>query len=183
MASVLDTAELIDPEDQTAINFAVWEKVAVDPLLAGLPHRIESDRYGQIVMSPPPSPIHGHQQFGIGKLLDHHLPGGHVVTECPLSTTEGVKGVDVAWISNELWRAQREQICFTRAPEICVEVVSPGNTRRELREKKALCFETGAVEVWFCHRDGRMEFFAKEAPEKAGTSKLCPGFPQHIEVD
>src|SRR5437588_3528149 len=132
MASVLETAELIDSEDQTAFNLAVWEKVLTDSLLAGLPHRIETDRYGQIVMSPPPAPEHGEEQFAVGERLHQLLPAGHVITECPVSTSEGVKLVDVAWISKERRQAQRGRPCFTQAPEICVEIVSPSNSRREL---------------------------------------------------
>ncbi len=183
MESVLETAEFIDAEGQTAFNLAVWEKVLADPILARLPRRIETNRHGQIVMSPPPAPEHGEEQFGIGELIKRALPGGRIITECPVSTSEGVKLVDVAWMSKQRRRAQEGQICFIQAPEICVEVVSPGNTRRELREKKALYFEAGAEEVWFCHRDGRMEFFRKETPETVGASTLCPGFPQSIEIE
>ena len=183
MASVLDIAELTDSEDQTAFNLAVWEKVLADPFLNGLPHRIETDRYGQIVMSPPPTPEHGQEQFGIGKLLDQLLPAGHVITECPVSTAEGVKGVDVTWISRVRRRSQRGQVCFTQAPEICVEVVSPSNTRRELRNKKALFFAAGAEEVWFCQRDGRMEFFRKAVPETPGVTALCPEFPKQVQIE
>jgi len=183
MASVLDTAELIDSEDQTAFNLAVWEKVLADRFLAGLPHRIETDRYGQIIMSPPPNPEYGEEQFEIGSLLKKLLPNGHVITECPVSTAEGVKGVDVTWISKERRGPLRGQVCFTQAPEICVEVISPGNIRRELREKKALFFAAGADEVWFCHRDGRMEFFCKATPETPASSVLCPAFPQRIQIE
>src|SRR5467141_2982732 len=182
MASVLDTAELIDSEDQTAFNLAVWKKVLADHFLAGLPHRIETDRYGQIVMSPPPAPEHGEEQFEIGSMLKKLLPHGHVITECPVSTAEGVKGVDVTWISKERRQAQRGQVCFTQAPEICVEVISPGNTRRELREKKALFFAAGAEEFWFCQRDGRMEFFRKAEPETPAGFALCPAFPEHLQI-
>jgi hypothetical protein len=80
MASVLDSTELIDSEEQTAFNFAVWKKVLADSSLAGLPHRIETDRHGQIIMSPPPAPEYGEEQFGIGKRLDQLLPDGHVIT-------------------------------------------------------------------------------------------------------
>jgi Uma2 family endonuclease len=180
MASVLESVELLDSGNPTAFNLAVWRKVLADPVLARLPHRLETDRYGQIVRSPPPAPEHGEEQFSVGKLLDQMLPGGHVITECPLSTSEGVKLVDVAWISKRLRQAQRGAVCFTQAPEVCVEIISPGNTRRELAEKKQLYFAAGAEEVWFCHRDGRMEFFRKEAPETAGSSALCSRFPQRI---
>ena len=178
MASILDTAESIDTGDQTAFNLAVWEKVLGDSVLAKLPHRIETDRYGQIIMSPPPAPEHGEEQFSIGQRLAQFLPAGKVITECPISTSEGVKLVDVAWISQARRQSQRGSSCFTQAPEICVEIVSPSNTRRELLEKKRLYFAAGAEEVWFCQHDGRMEFFRKADPENSGASSLCPAFPQ-----
>lgn len=182
MPSVLDISELIDSNDPTAFNIAVWEKIVADPVLAALPHRIETDRYGQIIMSPPPAPEHGEEQFAIGKRLDQLLPGGHVITECPVSTTEGVKLVDVAWISSTRRQSQRGKTCFIHAPEICVEVISPSNSRRELREKKALFFASGAEEVWLCYGDGRVEFFRKETPETPGASALCPAFPQRLPI-
>jgi Uma2 family endonuclease len=64
-----------------------------------------------------------------------------------------------------------------------VEVISPSNSRRELREKKTLFFAAGAEEVWFCHRDGRVEFFHQAEPEIPGDSALCPAFPRRIQID
>src|SRR5947199_8647807 len=98
MASVLDTAELIDSEDQTAFNLAVWEKVLADRFLAGLPHGIETDRYGQIILSPPPNPEHGEEQAEIVSLLKKLLPKGQVITDWPVSTAGGVKGLDFTWL-------------------------------------------------------------------------------------
>lgn len=62
-------------------------------------------------------------------------------------------------------------------------MISPGNSQRELREKKVLFFAAGAEEVWFCNRDGRMEFYRKEAPETPAGSTLCPEFPQRIQIE
>ncbi len=98
----------------------------------------------------------------------------------PFSTSEGVKLVDVAWVSPARRQAQRGRVSFTQAPEICVEIVSPSNTPRELREKKALYFAAGADEVWFCQREGRMQFFRRQAPETPAASALCPAFPEHF---
>ena len=66
MASVLYGLEDIDSEDQTAFNLAVGKKVQEDRFLAGLPHRIETDRHDQIVLSPPPAPEHGEELIKIG---------------------------------------------------------------------------------------------------------------------
>ena len=183
MASVLQSPELVDCEDQTAFNLAVWQEVLADRFLASIPHRVETDRYGQIVMSPPTSPEHGEEQVEIASILKSLLRPGHVISECPVSTTEGVKAVDVAWMSKPRRQAQRGKTCFTQAPEICVEIISPGNSRRELHEKKILLFEAGAAEVWLCHRDGQMEFFRKEAVETPAASILCPQFPKSIHVE
>jgi hypothetical protein len=47
--------ELRHSAEQTAFNLKRWEEIHADPYLAKLPHRIETDRYGNIVMSPPPA--------------------------------------------------------------------------------------------------------------------------------
>src|SRR5688572_16456894 len=118
MPSILESVEHVDSEDQTAFNLAVWRKALGDPFLARLPYRVETDRFGQIIMSPPPAPEHGQAQAEIASLLKEFLPDGFVITECPVSTAEGVKAVDVAWISKAKRQAQRGQACLTQSPEI-----------------------------------------------------------------
>jgi Uma2 family endonuclease len=183
VASVLEPVDMMEIEDQTAFNLAVWEKVLENAELAALPYRIETDRNGQLIMSPPPASDHGEDQARIVALLARLLPGGIVIAECPISTSDGVKLADVAWISRERRGPQRRSVCLTRAPEICVEVISPRNTRREMREKRALYFDAGAEEVWFCRRDGQLEFFLAAAPETPAVSRLCPDFPRQVAVD
>src|SRR5260370_42190529 len=91
--------QLRTAERQAAFNLNRWREVLGDPDLARLPHRIETDRHGHILMSPPPTPAHGDQQSEIVYLLKTLLPQGRVVTECPLSTSDGVKAIDVAWLA------------------------------------------------------------------------------------
>lgn len=175
--------EPVTLEEQHAFNLAVWARVLADPWLQSLPYRIETDRYGHIIMSIPPAPEHGESQADIAYHLRVLLPHGRVITECPVSTSKGTRGADVVWTTRERRRAQRGQVCLTCAPEICVEVFSPSNSPAEMREKRALYFEAGAEEVWFCHRDGRMEFFCKDAPEMPVASRICPAFPARIELE
>ena len=72
------------------------------------------------------------------------------------------------------------RVCFSRSPEICVEVLSPGNSDTEMQEKMALYFDAGAREVWLCETDGAMKFFAGGVSVHA--SKLCPDFPKQIQL-
>ncbi len=182
MSTLLDEPETLELADQHPFNVAVWKKLLADESLAELPNRIETDELGQIIMTPPPAPEHGEEQVEIGSLLKALMKGGHTISECPVSTSGGVKGVDVAWISRERREPQRGQGCFTEAPEICVEIVSPSNSRREMKKKKRLYFEAGAEEVWFREPDGRMAFYLKAAPDVAvEASILCPEFPGRVQ--
>jgi Uma2 family endonuclease len=171
--------ELRHSAEQTAFNLRRWEEVQADPDLARLPHRIETDRYGNIVMSPPPAMPHGVRQAEIARLLGTLLPEGIVVTECPVSTANGVKATDVAWLAGNR-RAETTGICLTSAPEVCVEVMSPSNTKEELLEKAALYFEAGAKEVWICDTLGNIEVFNARS-NRIVASRICPDFPLQIQ--
>ena len=177
------TVELPPQPSLTQQNLARWAEVLADAKLAGLPERIETDRFGHIIMSPPPSAHHGSYQFRIGALLDQHLPGGRVITECPISTADGVKAADVAWASPARLQALGDQVCFPQVPEVCVEILSPANTPVEIKEKTALYFDAGALEVWHCTAQGEMVFWCKDSNQRPGKSQLCPGFPAKIKID
>ena len=173
------TIQLPPLEQQTEFNLQRWFELQNDPDLARLPHRIETDRYGHILMSPPPAPSHGSRQLEIGYLLKNLLPRGHALTECPLSTSDGVKAIDVAWLKPDR-EAEIQSICLTRSPEICVEVLSPSNSEAEMSEKRALYFEAGASEVWFCDEQGNLIFWLASTDEPVEQSLLYPQFPRRI---
>jgi Uma2 family endonuclease len=176
------TLELPAHKTQTAFNLRRWAELLADRELAKVEGRIETDRHGHIIMSPPPAPSHGSFQLEIGRLLWNLMPEGRVLTECPISTADGVKAADAAWVSPERMKELGEQVCFPRAPDLCVEVLSPGNTEAEMKEKMALYFDAGAREVWLCARSGAMSFFSPGAALPSGASELCPQFPQRVEL-
>ena len=168
--------------DQHALNRRRWEELCADPELAKLPNRIETNRHGHIIMMPPPAGIHGSRQGEIAYLLRSKMPPGTSVTECPISTSNGVKAADVGWYSKARIAPIADEICFSIAPEICVEVLSPSNTSKEIDEKKLLYFDAGAEEVWICDADGAMSYFLVAEPGAASDkSILCPDFPGRIE--
>ena len=180
------TIELPVQEDQTAFNLRRWEELLADTelgqRLARIEGRIETDRHGYLIMSPPPGFLHGSYQYRIARLLEDFLPHGRSVTECPISTADGVRAADVGWISLTKLAAIGENICLTEAPEICVEVISPSNTRAEMKEKAALFFAAGAQEFWSCDADGRMTFLTSPDSIGAPTSQLCPQFPLAVKL-
>jgi len=173
------TIELPSQVEQTAFNLRRWDELLADAEIARIEGRIETDRHGHIIMSPPPAASHGSFQYRIGRLLEDLLQGGRVITECPISTADGVKAADVAWASRECVRELGNRTCFSRSPEICVEVLSPGNTEKEIVEKRNLYFDAGAKEVWVCAAEGAVKFFGPNSSELR-RSKICPKFPIRV---
>jgi len=161
-------------EDQQTFNLDAWQRVLADPELAKIEARIETDRHGHVLMSPPPTRQHGSRQFAIARLL-HKLLGDHVQTESPVSTSDGVRSADVSWASDTRQRQSGSSPVFLVAPEICIEILSPSNTAAEMKEKTALYFDAGAREVWLCETDGTMRFHTPSGLLE--RSAICPDFP------
>jgi Uma2 family endonuclease len=161
---------------------STWAEICADPVLKDLPYKIETNRFGKIMMSPA-SFWHGGFEIEIGSLLKKFMKGGRAVAECAIETTDGIRVADVAWISRERYEPHRKAINLPIAPEICVEIISSSNTREEMLEKMQLYFAAGAKEVWLCDEDGKMEFFASDAAGAVLVSKLCPAFPVRVELD
>jgi Uma2 family endonuclease len=87
--------------------------------------------------------------------------------------------VDLAWLDLDRPELLERPLVLTRAPEICVEILSPSNTQSEIDEKHALYFDAGATEVWICNLDGSITFFVSP-DHQAATSALCPALPDRI---
>jgi Uma2 family endonuclease len=140
-----------------------WAEVLADPTLRDLPYKIELNEYGKIVMTPA-SNRHGNIQSHIVRKLWTERNGGEVITECSMETDKGIKVADVAWCSAGFIQRHGMETPFSEAPEICVEVVSPSNSERELAEKRELYFARGAREVWIVSEDGGIRVFGHEGP-------------------
>ncbi len=174
--------ELPNIEDAQAFHLERWAEVCADPALQRLPDRIETNRFGHIIMTPLPGMSHTLRQAEIFARLLELLPHGRALPVCPILTSDGVKGVDLAWITEARIKRGLKGDVLTIAPEICVEVISPKNTRQEMASKRDLYFEAGADEVWFCDRKGALHFFLRGS---GGTdmkaSVLCPTMPRRIK--
>ena len=156
-----------------------WDEVCANRYLQDLPFRIETNRWGQIVMSPPHND-HSFAQSSIYDLLKRLMRDGLTLQETVIDTTDGNKVADATWMSDAFRHAHKGQSSFRDAPEICVEVKSPGNTMGELMEKKDLYLQAGAGEVWIREQSGGMLFFGAEGALE--RSELCPEFPLVVEI-
>ncbi len=143
-----------------------WQDVLADKSLQDLPYKIELNEFGKIEMSPA-SFLYSLLQGEIAKRIGSQLRG-HVFTELEIQTDEGIRVPDVAWGSNDYVKQHIEEVFASRAPEICVEIVSPSNNKTELQQKIELFLSAGAIEVWIVDESGAVTYY-----DSGGQIVLC----------
>ena len=161
MGRMDDAQELIE-RPLSSEELAMRYRALCDDLsFANVPGKIELDVWGRVLMSPAGA-CHGLIQ---GRLV-HKLKstiGGEVITEAPIVTPGGLFLPDAAWASSQFMSAHGSEFSLTRAPEICIEVVSPSNSIKELNEKRQAYLAVGAEEVWIVYpQSKRCEFYGSE---------------------
>lgn len=136
-----------------------WNEALHDPSLQDLPYKIEINAWGKIEMSPA-SNRHSRLQGLLGNAFGQQLPAGAVLPECSILTKIGIRCPDVAWASSEFMAAFGEITPYQRAPEICVEIISPSNVKAEMDEKVGAYLAAGAREVWLVSEEGKIRYFS-----------------------
>lgn len=156
------TSEIIEKPLTREELGSMYQRMCEDPYFANIPGKIELDLWGRIVMSPA-SPYHGTIQ---ARLVQRLAPlGGQAIVEAAIITSIGLLVTDVAWASMEFVANHSSQAPFDRAPELCIEVVSPSNSRKELSEKVATYLASGALEAWIVYpQSKRFEYFSSNGP-------------------
>lgn len=164
-----------------APNLTRLRELHDDPYFGSLDGRMETNGRGEVILSPPPGRLHQDAEGWIERKLDELL-GGEPNHGYPVSTSDGVKQVDACWYSRERHAELKDPYLPEHPPEICVEVISPSNTVREMEWKRRLYFEAGVAECWECDLHGRMHFYVDPTdPDTASDrSVVCPDFPNLV---
>lgn len=148
-----------------------WDEVINSPLLRNLPFKIELNGFGQIVMTPR-SNKQGAIRSEVGFKIHRSKKRGQIIFGCSTETSDGVKVADVAWASDEFMAEFGEVTPYPKAPEICVEVISPSNTKEEIEHKVELYLAKGALEVWVVNSDKEIAYHTHAGQTK--KSKIVP---------
>jgi Uma2 family endonuclease len=117
---------------------------------------------GEVIRVSRPNWEHGEIAGNVGAAIKAYLrtnPIGRVATESGVITDRGpdtVRGPDVNFISKErMPLGERVNRFADQTPDLCVEIVSPSNTRRAMEDKIKEYFFTGAKVVWVVDPDER----------------------------
>ncbi len=156
-----------------------WQEIIDDPQLSRLPFKVETNEYGQLILTREAF-LHGIYQSRVAEILKQLLPDGITSTETAIETSKGTRVPDVTWFGFAFFEQYREVADLPVAPPICVEVISKNNSLREINNKRKLFFERQAQEVWTCDLEGNMRFFNPKG--ELETSSLVSDFPRKIEL-
>lgn len=123
---------------------ALWAELALDESLGD---HYELSEHGEVIMSPKPTNRHQVLCSQIAFQIQQHLGPMAVVEAAVLTVKAGVRVPDVAWMPAARWRDVGRGMDLIEAPELVVEVLSPGNRKAEMRHKVAAYLESGVREV------------------------------------
>lgn len=153
-------AMLVYPQLSAEELAARWRELLVQP---GLPDRFEIDEYGEMIEMNPPVVPHQRIVRALQRQIEDQL-GGEALPGTGVLTSIGVRIPDVAWRAQ--WTQGDPAI---PAPDICIEVLSPDNTRREVAEKTTAYLAAGAREVIIVELSGRIRCFSQQGESEASA--------------
>jgi len=138
-----------------------YRELCHDRRFANVPGKIELDVWGRVLMTPA-SVYHGRIQGRICQKLAA-LGGGETIIEPGVATDTGLFVPDLAWASANFISAHVGEIALSGAPELCIEVISPSNSVKELEDKRVAYLAAGAKEVWIVYpQSKRYETYGKQ---------------------
>ena len=157
--------------------------LGVDDFLQIIEHADFEDRVvelieGEIVEMPLPNPIHAAilislstamnvfvKENRLGRVLGGDVP---FILERNPDGRDTLRGLDIAYLSTERFPGTLTRRPFAVAPDLAVEIISPGNKAEDIEKKIEQLLEAGASLVWIVYPDLRR--VAVHSP--AGTVRL-----------
>jgi Uma2 family endonuclease len=110
----------------------------------------EELHWGQFVTLSRPEAWHVKLQMKLTELLQPMAAEqGYVVVELPFRAVPeyDVRAADVAVVAKARWDEANEGY-LAGAPELVIEILSPSNSKSQIREYAALCLANGCEEFW-----------------------------------
>ena len=143
-----------------------WQELAGDP---DSPDYYEVNEFGEVIGTPRPTNDHQRIVTAVTSALSQQL-GPEAVQEISIMTDRGIRVPDVSWMRPERWAQAKGKTPLPFVPDVCVEVLSRGNTKEEVTMKTNAYLRGGAREVIVVGLRGEVEFLGSEG--RRATSAL-----------
>jgi ABC-type multidrug transport system ATPase subunit len=111
----------------------------------------------------------------IAQLLTQKLSGGHLVFHAAIETVDGIRTIDVGWISESRMKTMRTEPTWSAAPDISVSLVSTQRSLQEAENDNHFLLKAGAKEAWIVMPDGSLDRRTEN-----GRNKMEVAIPERI---
>ena len=108
----------------------------------------------------------GLQAGKIAQLLMNQLRDGQFVFNAAIETADGVRTIDIGWISESRMKTMRTEPTWSAAPDISVSIVSRKRSLQEAENDNHFLLKAGAREAWILLPDGGIDRRAEHGREK-----------------
>jgi Uma2 family endonuclease len=153
-----------------------WNELAADP---ESPDRYELNEFGELILSPKPTNDHQRVALAVVRALEAQL-GPEAGVEISVYTDRGIRVPDVVWMAPERWREVKRKNPFPFVPDLCVEVLSPSNSRAEITMKTGAYLRGGAREVIVVGLKGEIRYFGAEGSREASVLGVKLALPPDL---
>ena len=169
----MSTDTILSPEALSHL----WAEMAQNEQL---PDWYELTEHGEIIMSPKPSNRHQRLCTEIAFQLRSQLGGEAVVEAAVLTTSAGIRVPDVVWMPEEKWQVVLIDQDLLQAPDLVVEVLSPGNRQAEINHKIQAYLASGIQEVIVVGLDGTITYHHPAGIKPTSTFGITLTLPAHF---
>ncbi len=170
--NMMDITTLVSPDEL----IQQWVALAQDEQS---PDYYELTEYGELVLSPRAETNHQRLCTKIAFQIQSQLGDEAVVEAAVLTTTAGIRVPDVVWMPQERWR-QHPRNTVLDAPDIVVEVLSPGNRKPEMDHKIYGYLQSGVKEVIVVGLTGTIEYIHPDGRHAASIFPLQLKLPADL---
>ncbi len=153
-----------------------WNELAADP---ESPDRYELNELGELILSPKPTNDHQRVAQAVVRALEARL-GPEAGTEISVLTDRGIRVPDAVWMPATRWREVKGKTPFPFVPDVCVEALSPSNSRAEITMKIGAYLRGGAREVIVVGLKGEIEYFGAEGKRETSALGLRLELPPEL---
>ncbi|WP_447971105.1 Uma2 family endonuclease [Nitrospira sp. M1] len=168
----MNTHTLVSSEDL----LQWWAEFAQDPQS---PDCYELTEYGELVLSPRAETDHQRLCAEVAFQLRSQLGGEAVVEAAVLTTTAGIRVPDVVWMPQNRWN-QLPRNAVLEAPELAVEVLSPGNRKPEMNHKIQGYLQSGVQEVILIGLTGSIEYVRQDGVHSTSIFNVTLSLPSQL---
>ncbi|MDH5700901.1 MAG: Uma2 family endonuclease [Nitrospirota bacterium] len=155
----------------------MWTMLAQDDTT---PDAFELTEHGEIVMSPKPTNRHQVLCAKIILQLSAQLGPQAVPDAAILTNDAGIRVPDVVWMPEEKWDVVMTADGLLHAPDLVVEVLSPGNRETEINHKTQAYLASGVQEVIIVGLTGTIEYIREDGMHPTSIFNLTLSLPSPL---